>query len=674
MESFAVKKSKTLKRKMSTRLNTIKQRKVLEEEMDTRSAVAKRPKMDEIKEPMQTSSQTKEVPKCGCSIPIFKYCHDQPNYVDKTMLIKRLLPHSHRLITAPSGFGKSLNMNMIRKFIEIKLGKDGKPIKLNLDKNHCLESSEKNINFEYFKGKKIFNEKEFMLEHFGQYPTIYAQFGDVKGSTFENVLYKLKSAINQSFGEHVYLRDSSLWDRCNLSKIRFMKYLDVVECQSLNQYEVEESLAYLAKCLYHHHHEREVYVLIDEFDVPINAMIFQDVMSEGDRVLTINCVRSIINNLLNRCTEILAGSLLHGCHQFAGIFSGDANNLMHYAFMQGHEYCEYYGFLEEEINELLERMKQTENFSMINHYYGGYKTKLKHNARDIIIYNPRAVSNFFIRKEFATYLQSGISRKLQKAVGHVRIRPRIERIMNGEDNDIHCVEKLQIEHMEDLRLMLNENTITTKDQDLLLQFLYGQGYFYPIGISSNIGRLQLAIPNQSVMNKIEQMITEANLTSSIMTDHNNFNDAVYNLTKSCKTKDFTNVAKSIMNMILKMEQSPIHEMEFQCDLRAALKKKFLIVDIERKSRSGIACDLIIIDNSSGVGFIVEVKLGRKDKKHCCEAAHRQIFTRKYDSILDDIWIKKLYPNFSAGTRTGWLESRLGSGLVVDQNKILMLTV
>ncbi|KAK0182365.1 hypothetical protein PV327_000514 [Microctonus hyperodae] len=104
------------------------------------SPPAKRKKLSEheINEPTQISFGTKNTEGPDTSNPVYDAHYESPFYVDKTLLVRKLIKHKHILITAPSRFGKSLNMDMAKRFYEIELDHEGKPIKLDVDENKLL--------------------------------------------------------------------------------------------------------------------------------------------------------------------------------------------------------------------------------------------------------------------------------------------------------------------------------------------------------------------------------------------------------------------------------------------------------------------------------------------------------------------------------------------------------
>ncbi|XP_046660017.1 uncharacterized protein LOC124353967 [Homalodisca vitripennis] len=91
-------------------------------------------------------------------------------FVDKTLMIKNIIDKSGvALITAPPKFGKSTNLDMLKKFLEIEVDKDGHP---KTRANLTLEPVMDTENYKLFVSNelKITENKTIMEEHFGKYP------------------------------------------------------------------------------------------------------------------------------------------------------------------------------------------------------------------------------------------------------------------------------------------------------------------------------------------------------------------------------------------------------------------------------------------------------------------------------------------------------------------------
>ncbi|KAK0077854.1 hypothetical protein PV325_003377 [Microctonus aethiopoides] len=180
---------------------------------------------------------------------------------------------------------------MIRRFVEIEVNKRGKPIKLNVDEK-----------------KRYLKENQLASENF-----------------------KL-----------------DLWDP-GFYKETFMKHLHTAESKLLIQEEIEFDLQLLSKYL-HGYHGKPVYVFIEEFDVPVNTMVYGDEMSIQDRKQTIKLSQVVIGNLL-KDNKSVERSLSNVCQQLGGILSGSANNVQLCAFIQKHPLVEFYDFKEFEVKE-----------------------------------------------------------------------------------------------------------------------------------------------------------------------------------------------------------------------------------------------------------------------------------------------------------------------------------
>lgn len=108
-------------------------------------------------------------------------------YIDKSGLIKELLKSSAKVtwITRLCRFGKTLNMNMLASFFDIR-------------KNSSA----------LFNGLEITENQSLCNDWMNQYPTLFLTFKDVDGLTFESAKDMLRAQIAQICNEHDYLLNS----------------------------------------------------------------------------------------------------------------------------------------------------------------------------------------------------------------------------------------------------------------------------------------------------------------------------------------------------------------------------------------------------------------------------------------------------------------------------------
>ena len=259
-------------------------------------------------------------------------------YVDKTLLIKHLieLPKEVTLVTRPRRFGKSLNMSMLDDFF-------------NIDKNS------ENL----FKGLKIAEEKELCDKWMNKYPTIFVSFKDVGGNTYQYAFEQLKSVISNLYKKYTYLLADERMDEDDVEEFRRIK------AKKENDAEITDSLILLAKMM-RIYHNKQVIILIDEYDVPMAKGVSNNYYS-----YIVEVMRSMYSKAL-KSNEDLQMAVVTGCLRIAkeSIFTG-LNNFQTESIIDG-AFEEFFGFTDEEINDLLSYYDMTDKKSDIKSWYDGY--------------------------------------------------------------------------------------------------------------------------------------------------------------------------------------------------------------------------------------------------------------------------------------------------------------
>ena len=239
-------------------------------------------------------------------------------YVDKTSAIEELLSNQNKLalFPRPRRFGKTLFMSMIDNFFNI-------------------EYKEKNKNL--FKDLYISNSKYY--SELSSYPVISISFKELKGKKIVDVLDKFKEMIRELFNKKYYLREKLREDEKKL----FDSFLDGTA--SLARYEL--SLRILSEMLYDYHH-KQVIILIDEYDVPIQNGYLNGFYND-----VVDFVKIVFSSAL-KTNDSLKFSVLTGVLRVSkeSLFS-DLNNIDVYSIID-EKYNEYFGFTESETKELLE--------------------------------------------------------------------------------------------------------------------------------------------------------------------------------------------------------------------------------------------------------------------------------------------------------------------------------
>lgn len=247
-------------------------------------------------------------------------------YVDKTPYLKTVFSEDEAvddkslingttvlLLTRPRRFGKTLLMNMFESFLKISAKEPG-----NITKH-----------LNYFKDTKILEDKKFCKKYMGQFPVISISLKDVKGKNFKAAYLKLAEVVSAKANEFSFLKDSpNLNDK---EKAKFDLLYDEMYLKRADeeaQSYATSAMASLASMLYKHFN-KQVYILIDEYDVPLAKA--QEHGYHKDMVTLMSSFLGFLKDPQRdpeKDTSIISKVVITGCLKVAknSIFTG-VNNL-----------------------------------------------------------------------------------------------------------------------------------------------------------------------------------------------------------------------------------------------------------------------------------------------------------------------------------------------------------
>ena len=296
------------------------------------------------------------VPRLPASCEDFRILIDKKLlFVDKTLLIKEFLDNEGaqvNLITRPRRFGKTLNLSMLHHFFAEKI------------KNKPTEG--------LFDGLKISKAGEQYMAHQGQYPVIFLTFKEIQSENFQEMLDELKILMEELYELYIHLLDSP-----HLTTNQ-KKYFQAVLDQEITDVQLKKALFKLTEYLYIHY-QKEVIVLIDEYDAPIQAGYFNNYYQQA-----IKMMRGLLGSCL-KTNSYLERALLTGITRVSkeSLFSG-LNNLAVYSLLDD-EYSEHFGFTEAEVNMLAEKMNYQGKLIEMRDWYNGYE------IGNTTLYNPWSI-------------------------------------------------------------------------------------------------------------------------------------------------------------------------------------------------------------------------------------------------------------------------------------------
>ncbi|MCC8371837.1 MAG: AAA family ATPase, partial [Rickettsia endosymbiont of Pseudomimeciton antennatum] len=411
-------------------------------------------------------------------------------FVDKSLMIKELLEDSGAvtLITRPRRWGKSLNMDMVRRFFEVEVDEHGQPLPQEQRVNHKLfvggevdlglPSGRKKL----LKQLKISEYPDLILDYQGQFPVIFITFKSVQGASYHNIEQGVKSQIRKLFQAHIYLSNSSKLNQSE--KADFDQYLS----NEITLEQTKQSLSILSKLLYKHYN-RKPWVLIDEYDTPINRAYryFGDSEFEFQKVLEV--FRGIMNSVFKKETgdqELpVERGVVTGILRIAKaeLFSG-LNNPTEYSLLD-ENFASSYGFTQAEVDELLSKVPTTTNSEEIKNWYNGY------NFGGEIIYNPWSIMRCLAQKGKLDHywIDSGGTGWVDNVFVSDEVQQDLNKLLEGKAIVKKLYKQISFADLED-------------NPNVFYSLLLFAGYLSPLLANDNKEdpRYSLSIPNREVRN------------------------------------------------------------------------------------------------------------------------------------------------------------------------------
>ena len=135
-------------------------------------------------------------------------------FVDKSLFIKNVIEDSGDviLITRPRRWGKSINMDMLRYFLEIEVDEHGN----RLESKNCINSKffcggELDLGLKSGAKKvlpplKISKYEDIIENYQGEYPVINISFKEVKGESYDEIMNGVKEQITKLFLNSSFLK------------------------------------------------------------------------------------------------------------------------------------------------------------------------------------------------------------------------------------------------------------------------------------------------------------------------------------------------------------------------------------------------------------------------------------------------------------------------------------
>lgn len=534
-----------------------------------------------IQESIERGADMKKIP---IGIEDFKMLiSDNYFYIDKTKFIEEIISDGAlvKLFTRPRRFGKTLNMSMLKYFFDIKEA----------------EENGKLFDSLYIKNSPIFAEQ-------GKYPVILISMKEVIGNSLGELYNSLKTVFSDLYEKHNYLREC-------LNE-RNLELFDEIWKRRDTDYST--SLKFLSEILENYYNEK-VIVLIDEYDIPLISAYEHGYYNEA-----VVLFKKIYGSVLKTNSSLKMGVLTGAIRVAqAGIFS-DLNNIETHTILD-EAYDEYFGLLENEVENALIEYKTEDKLEDVKSWYDGYK------FGNMEVYNPWSILKYIKYKKLDAYWINTSGNALIKELLLISdgiVFEDLDNLVNGHEKTIYVNENVALGNNLDpnrlWELMLFSGYLTVKEK------INSEAYL-------------VKIPNKEIQSFFKSLFAEI-----VFKGKSN----IASMKGALESKDINTIVsileKVVLNAISFYDTNKNLENPYQTLLAGffyALDDYYRMIP-NPETGYGRADIVLIPRNKKWSGYVFELKRAKtQNLEKEAEKALEQIEEKKYDTILINEKIKQI---------------------------------
>ncbi len=507
-------------------------------------------------------------------------------YVDKTEIIYELVHDTKNkvtLFTRPRRFGKTLMMSMMENFFNIR--KDSKSI---------------------FEGLAITEHEAFCKEWMNQYPVLFVSFKDVEAEEFSDAYDMLGVRLAEVCKALADIADADAVDKDDRDAFLRLK------SESGKKSDIKNCLKTIMRMM-NAVYGKQVILLIDEYDVPLAKASEKDTAKNSYYSKMLDVITGIMSTAL-KDNEFLQFSVITGCLRIAkeSIFTG-TNNFASYSVLD-ERFSKYFGFLENEVNTMLELADRKEAAAEFKEWYDGYVFGNSH------VYCPWDVINHI---SALRYKRTTKPKNYWKNTSHNGI---LLTFVKRTDFKVKGKFELLMNNGVVVQTITDELTYDTlhSSEDNLWSVLLMTGYITKSDPDEDGETVSLKIPNREIATIFEDTVVklfketiDTNVQKSMM-------EALWN-------QDAEEAGRIISELLWRtISYNDYHEDYYHAFLAGAFVG--IGYEIESNKEKGLGRpDILLKDDDNRRAIIIEAKKSEKESNldKDCDEAIDQIITGKY---------------------------------------------
>lgn len=420
-------------------------------------------------------------------------------YIDKSLFIKDFLECNDRLmlITYPSKWFKSTNINMLTRFLRIetddsRISEIFKTVYGFSDQKYLFKSDYKLkiSNKERVKKLKILKHADIMDNYFGKYPVIKLDLSKVQ--SIKDFLFYLSYHVH-----NIPLPDSHL-DIDDINITNLIKNYDssLFHKEYIHSKLLDCAISYLMLTIQriHQYFGKKVFVLIDGYDEFLNK---ENYIKLDKKYQYYNFIKEFMKKFFLNNEHIKKAIICGNFNLEDSFFEG--LNIKKYCFPFDDKFYKYFSVTDEEIQEIIDLFQLPIKLNEMKIFFGGYKI-LSEKKKQVM--NPNSIDIFLENHNFKNEISEISMFKYRMFyLTHKNIMLLISKLLNNKNlkmdfkkNSLNFWDMFMIKN---ICMSKESDLFDAADFNLFLEYLVADGYLTTSGYSNKPCDRIIKSPNAS---------------------------------------------------------------------------------------------------------------------------------------------------------------------------------
>lgn len=528
-------------------------------------------------------------------------------FVDNSLFIKEVIDDEtiSRLIIGPRKFAKTLNMDMLRTFLEIQVNINGsKMLPLNSTENYKLfmngEIKLDDGSVHSLQKPLLISEyTDLMTKYLGKIPVVYLNFRSVQGKNHTAIEEQLRRVIQSAFQEHKYMINVLQKNaEQNLHKQFDFNLFYSVLTNKMNDMNSVRSIQFLCQTLTDHFHQKPL-VIFDNYDAPVMNTMKVENFSKHHLVEITKTMKTLYAFIFHANHNLWKGIMI-------GTFELEqepwTNFTYHDIATRRQPITMYFGFNQNDVDTLFHKHLIPKHLSDQAHkWYNGYTSV--HSRQPY--YNPSSIANFLRHTKVDTYWRSTENQTVVNKFIDIHFgKPLLFSLLSKKTTTITERMVMGIDQIHYFRTL--DGYVPGGDY---LWYLFRKGYLSVYqAFSSNY--IEIQMPNNEMAFEIsvwmisyykqKYHIEEKYLRNAVIEVYHFF------MNHSSLPSNLEHALESLYQKctIYHQDLSPIHSI-FNCIMLRLQCAMYFVIDVYYNNIT--QSDIMMIHNDTSLGIIMKIR-------------------------------------------------------------------